>query len=194
MTTKNDFANGHAQCAWCGSFETEFKCFLCWDEDEQGNAYVTHDLNDPDHAPREALWHCRDCQDNFAEPLPGEEYPTLPDDFIPAAPDNMDDKNALEIIERVMTDTERVEFGISTMDVYLLISYLQVAYRMPGMSKVLRGHIRHIAGQIVQPVSARYPAAIPIIEKGWDPQFDREQGSMTKAEKAWVEGKKRGRQ
>lgn len=102
----------------------------------------------------------------------------------------MDDREALDIIEKVMTDHDRVSFGLTTMDVYLLISYLQLAYRHPSISKVLRGHMRHITGEIMQAITPKYPDAIPIIEKGWDAQFDREQGSMTESERAWIEGKK----
>ncbi len=105
----------------------------------------------------------------------------------------MNDKDALEIIEKVMTDENRVTFGLSTMDVYLLLSYLQVAYRFPGMSKVMRGHMRHIADQIMQAITTNHPEAIQIIEKGWDAQFDREQGSISPSERDWIEGKNRCR-
>lgn len=79
---KKLFGNGQAQCAWCGGFHTRFQYFRCWDEDERGNAYETDDLDDPDHAPRDAIWFCATCGDDFIEPLPGKDYPTFPEDFI----------------------------------------------------------------------------------------------------------------
>jgi hypothetical protein len=69
-------------CAWCGSFDTYFKHYLCWEEDRFGNTETTLDLNDPDLTPKDELHWCNECDGGFVEPLPGDDYPTLPDDFI----------------------------------------------------------------------------------------------------------------
>lgn len=105
----------------------------------------------------------------------------------------MNDKDALELLEKVMTDYEPVMFSMATREIYLLISYLQVAYRFPGMSKVMRGHIRHIAGEVIKAVTDNYPEVEEIMQKGWDAQFDREQGSISDSEREWIEGRKKGR-
>lgn len=105
----------------------------------------------------------------------------------------MNDKDALELLEKVMTDNQPVVFSMATREVYLLISYLQVAYRFPGMSKVMRGHIRHIADQVQLAVIENYPEIEEVLQKGWDTQFDREQGSISASEREWIEGRNLGR-
>ncbi len=73
----------HQFCAWCGSNDTRFQHFRCWEEDERGNEITTTDINSQEYTPREEIWWCNNCDGGFIVPLEGDDYPELPADFIP---------------------------------------------------------------------------------------------------------------
>lgn len=63
------------RCAWCGSIDTYFKYYRCWEEDELGNNIEVNSL-DTEYTPAEEVWWCEDCEDMFAVQVNDEEWNT----------------------------------------------------------------------------------------------------------------------
>lgn len=61
------------RCFWCGSSNTFFQHYACWEETPWGATKTTHDLSgDDDCTPRDEVWWCRNCDGAFGFPV---EYP-----------------------------------------------------------------------------------------------------------------------
>lgn len=67
------------RCFWCGSSETHFHHFDCWEEDQVGNQIEVDSFEEArrkDVTPKDEVWWCNVCEGYFAWPVEDEE----PDD------------------------------------------------------------------------------------------------------------------
>lgn len=60
---------------------------------------------------------------------------------------------------------------LSTWTAYTMVSYLQLAWRHPGLTDRHRQEIRSYADQIL-PADVLPPAMVDVLAKGWDTSFD----------------------
>lgn len=84
----------------------------------------------------------------------------------------MEEEQFQEIAGRVMQDRSLVTININVMELWLVVSNLQLASRHPGISQVMKDHIRHIGDQMINAICVFHPDAREPLDMGWDTQYD----------------------
>jgi hypothetical protein len=77
-----------------------------------------------------------------------------------------------EITGRVMRDESPLSVTLSIMEAWILVSNLQLANRHPGISDAMKGYVKKIAKRLEAAIVEKHPEAEPLIEMGWNSQFD----------------------
>lgn len=61
------------QCFWCGSTDTRFLHYACWEEDRVGNPIEVQSLDSTEGTPRDEVHYCDHCEGSFAFPVEPHE-------------------------------------------------------------------------------------------------------------------------
>jgi len=78
----------------------------------------------------------------------------------------------MKITGQVMRDKSPLTVSLSIMEAWVLVSNLQLAHRHPGTSDAMKEYVQTIAKRFEAAIVEIHPEAEPLIEMGWNPQFD----------------------
>lgn len=85
-------------------------------------------------------------------------------------PGHMDEKlkRISELVMPVLGDHRIVEVNLSVRDCYLMVSWLQLVTRHPGISAVMKEICEGVARDFQKQVSDIHPGVNEVLEMGWD--------------------------
>lgn len=83
-----------------------------------------------------------------------------------------DEQESLALMRIVFEDKELLTFQTDSQSAWCALAGLQLAWRHPGLSPVLKTLIEHLARQLQQAIIDRHPEAEPILEAGWNTDWD----------------------
>lgn len=90
-----------------------------------------------------------------------------------SGPAGYDQQAYIEIAQRCMTDEQPIAVTTKIKEAWILVSALQLAYRHPGLTPTMAGAIEQIGRQYQAAITQAHPDAAPLLEMGWDSQFDK---------------------
>lgn len=80
----------------------------------------------------------------------------------------------MEIARRVMEDETAQPVVIRYTDMRMLVSGLQLCTRHPALHAPLKERLTQIARQFQEAITLMHPEAGPLIEMGWNSDYDQE--------------------
>lgn len=83
------------------------------------------------------------------------------------------DKQALDITLKCMKDKALLVVHINVKQAWLIVTWLQLVYRHPGISAPMKNEIRNVAEQFTNAVTISHPEAVSLLAMGWNTNFDR---------------------
>ena len=86
----------------------------------------------------------------------------------------MDEAQFIEATRRVMSDQQTLEIHISIMQLWILVSAIQLTTRHPGLHKPLKEALIKVAHQFEDAITLIHPEATELLAAGWDPHYDVE--------------------
>lgn len=86
----------------------------------------------------------------------------------------MNDQQFIDATAKVMSDKTPLSLTIQIRDAWLLVSGLQLATRHPMVTEPMKGLLETIARQFQGVIVKAHPEAQPLLEMGWDSEYDVE--------------------
>jgi hypothetical protein len=86
----------------------------------------------------------------------------------------LSEKEMMEITKRVMSDKSPLDIRINIMELWVLISLLQLVTRDPELSEMMKQFATHHGKQFQKVIADTHPEANQVIELGWNTRFDVE--------------------
>lgn len=84
----------------------------------------------------------------------------------------MDQTKFIKIAKKVMSDETPLVIEMDIRDAWMLLSGLQLLVRHPAVSQHTKDIWAHTARQIQEAIVTLHPEAQPLIEMGWNSDFD----------------------
>lgn len=78
-----------------------------------------------------------------------------------------------KVLAKAMSDERPLSFSMTIGQAWMLVSAVQLTLRHPGISADMAQPLEDLARQFQGSVIEIHPEAAGIIERGWNPEFDR---------------------
>jgi len=86
----------------------------------------------------------------------------------------MNEQEYLEISAPIMRDKRPLSVNIQIRDAWILVGGLQLATRHPELTEPMKSMLGVIARHFQGAITRLYPEAQPLLEMGWDSEYDVE--------------------